>query len=253
VRASTRADIRRLSHSSSSLATSLLGDRSVDRSSTGQSLARLGARTIEMGTRTAGCVHSSAESDVRLVREQRRRRVGYPERGFSGVLGRGDGGGRGRLRLPRPLGVLPDSGSRRRGRMPGCVRGGAVGLREVLAGHGLFLERGRLAWVAGQEYSGKVPQQAGTQVVLDGRGRTVTCTGRRMWTLCHWMACKRSGVRIPIAPQGISGQSADPRPSGWVPRSVDRDLTVVLGGADRHAAARIGPRWQVRRTRGGVH
>jgi hypothetical protein len=31
--------------------------------------------------------------------------------------------------------------------------------------------------------------------------RTVTCTDRRGWTCCLVMACKRSGVRIPIAPQ----------------------------------------------------
>src|ERR1019366_1940149 len=48
------------------------------------------------------------------------------------------------------------------------------------------------------------------------------------------MACKRSGVRIPVAPLGIPGQSTSSGPSGWVPRSVDRHLTVVLGVADRH-------------------
>src|ERR1039457_7223619 len=33
-----------------------------------------------------------------------------------------------------------------------------------------------------------------------GRPETVTCTDTLLWTCCHCMACKRSGVRIPIAP-----------------------------------------------------
>jgi len=52
-----------------------------------------------------------------------------------------------------------------------------------------------------RSYSRKVPQQAWTRVDPSGRGRTVTCADTRGWTGCRWMACKRSGVRIPIAPQ----------------------------------------------------
>src|ERR1039457_1105830 len=54
------------------------------------------------------------------------------------------------------------------------------------------------------------------------------------------MACKRSGVRIPIAPLGIPGPSVSAAPSGWLPRSVDRHLTVVLDVTGWHRAARIG-------------
>jgi hypothetical protein len=50
------------------------------------------------------------------------------------------------------------------------------------------------------EYSRKVPQLMRTWADVRGRGRTVTCTDRRRWTCCRQMACKRSGVRISLAP-----------------------------------------------------
>ena len=73
--------------------------------------------------------------------------------------------------------------------------------------------------------------------VADRRLRSLFCVARRCSVLAFplvsriaagqgvrsvFMACKRSGVRIPIAPQGIPGQS------------------VILGSP----AARIGSRWQ---------
>src|ERR1039458_616048 len=49
-------------------------------------------------------------------------------------------------------------------------------------------------------YSTKVPQPAWTQADLGAFSGTVACGYALRWTGCHWMACKRSGVRIPIAP-----------------------------------------------------
>jgi hypothetical protein len=61
--------------------------------------------------------------------------------------------------------------------------------------HGDFASACRLC-----PYSREVPQQGGTQVDLGALSGTVTCGYTLWWTGCHWMACKRSGVRIPIAP-----------------------------------------------------
>jgi hypothetical protein len=47
---------------------------------------------------------------------------------------------------------------------------------------------------------------------------------------CRGMACKRSGVRIPIAPLEIPGQSPVIEAVGRLPRSFDRHLTVDTGG-----------------------
>jgi hypothetical protein len=77
----------------------------------------------------------------------------------------------------------------------------ALGSWEVLAGHAPARGRYWFGWPVRRRYSRKVPQQAWTRADRGGRGRTVTCTGTRGWTGCRWMACKRSGVRIPIAPQ----------------------------------------------------
>jgi hypothetical protein len=62
-------------------------------------------------------------------------------------------------------------------------------------------------------YSRKVPQQAGTQADLGALSGTVTCTETRGWTGCRWMACKRSGVRIPIAPLGVTDRTAGAVPT----------------------------------------
>src|ERR1035441_2485537 len=53
------------------------------------------------------------------------------------------------------------------------------------------------------------------------------------------MACKRSGVRIPIAPHKVPGQSDGRGASGRDPRSLDRHSTVVLDVTGWHRAARI--------------
>jgi hypothetical protein len=52
----------------------------------------------------------------------------------------------------------------------------------------------------GNQYSRKVQQPVRTRGVCHGRGRTVTCGDGRGWTCCRQMACKRSGVRISLAP-----------------------------------------------------
>ena len=74
----------------------------------------------------------------------------------------------------------------------------AVEFLEVRAGQALI---GSLAGQAGR-YSTEVPQQARTEAKLSGCPRTVTCGDGRRRTCCLLMACKRSGVRIPVAPQG---------------------------------------------------
>jgi hypothetical protein len=61
-----------------------------------------------------------------------------------------------------------------------------------------------LARPRGQEYSRKVQQPAWIPGDWCGRRGTVTCTDGLRWTSCRWMACKRSGVRIPVAQQLIA-------------------------------------------------
>src|ERR1035438_5829115 len=90
------------------------------------------------------------------------------------------------------------------GARPGTARRYAVlvvGVR-VLSSWG----RGRRA------YSREVPQQARTQADLGALSGTVTCGYARQWTGCHWMACKRSGVRIPIAPPQFKTIIRNPGP-----------------------------------------
>jgi len=50
------------------------------------------------------------------------------------------------------------------------------------------------------EYSTEVPQPARTPADWSARCGTVTCGDGLRWMGCLLMACKRSGVRIPIAP-----------------------------------------------------
>lgn len=50
------------------------------------------------------------------------------------------------------------------------------------------------------EYSGKVQQLAGIPVDSDVCAGTVTCGDRYRWTPRPLMACKRSGLRLPLAP-----------------------------------------------------
>ena len=57
-----------------------------------------------------------------------------------------------------------------------------------------------LAGQAGR-YSGKVQQPVRTWPDRCAHSGMVTCGNRHRWTCCLWMACKRSGVRIPLAPQ----------------------------------------------------
>jgi hypothetical protein len=53
-------------------------------------------------------------------------------------------------------------------------------------------------------YSREVPQPGRTRAHSGARVRTVTCAHVHGWTCCLLMACKRSGVRIPIAPLSSS-------------------------------------------------
>ncbi len=57
------------------------------------------------------------------------------------------------------------------------------------------------------EYSRKVPQQARKDTDPGTRSGTVTRADGRGWTCCLLMACKRPGVRVPLAPRKIPGQS----------------------------------------------
>ena len=65
---------------------------------------------------------------------------------------------------------------------------------------GLHPRRDWCLWLGRQRYSTEVQQLTRTREALRGRGRTVTCTDTRGWTCCRQMACKRSGVRISLAP-----------------------------------------------------
>src|ERR1019366_3033187 len=77
-------------------------------------------------------------------------------------------------------------------------------------------------------YSTKVQQPTWIPEDSCGRPEMVTCTDVLLWTSCHCMACKRSGVRVSVAPQEMPGQSMVSGPSGSLPRSSDRHLTVAV-------------------------
>ena len=139
-----------------------------------------------------------AESDIRRVRDHGVGESGvwtWPRRSLAtGGCGKGAGLLRvlevsGTLAFAGPVGCL--AAEERRGRLAGGFRWSHA-----------FLERDRCGWPTGQEYSRKVPQQAWTRVDWSGRRRTMTCTGILWWTVCRWIACKRSGVRISLAPSG---------------------------------------------------
>src|ERR1035437_2777223 len=53
------------------------------------------------------------------------------------------------------------------------------------------------------EYSTKVPQLVGTEADLCARCRTVTCGDGLRWMGCLLMPCKRSGVRVSVAPSQL--------------------------------------------------
>ena len=99
-----------------------------------------------------------------------------------------------------------------------------------------------------ERYSRKVQQPAWIPGDACGRRGTVTCTDGLRWTSCRWMACKRSGVRIPVAPHKRPGQGPAADSSGWLSRSPDRHLTVVLGTCVEQRATRIGTPRQARCT-----
>ena len=63
------------------------------------------------------------------------------------------------------------------------------------------------------------------------------------------MACKRSGVRIPVAPQLFPGQTPISSPPRQPSRSSDRHLTVVVGGMNEHRVPWPDRRWHPRRRR----
>jgi hypothetical protein len=83
-----------------------------------------------------------------------------------------------------------------RDRMLVSLESTAVEFLEVLAGQALI---GSLTGQAGR-YSRKVPQPVRTWPDWCARSGMVTCEDRHGWTCCLLMACKRSGVRIPVAP-----------------------------------------------------
>ena|ERR1022692_3671805 len=51
------------------------------------------------------------------------------------------------------------------------------------------------------EYSTEIPQPARTRADWSARRRKLTSTDTPLWTCCLLMACKRSGVRVSVAPQ----------------------------------------------------
>jgi hypothetical protein len=59
----------------------------------------------------------------------------------------------------------------------------------------------------GNLYSGKVQQPVRTSADWRAHSGTVTCGDRRGWTCCLLMACKRSGVRISLAPRFRSSEA----------------------------------------------
>jgi hypothetical protein len=71
---------------------------------------------------------------------------------------------------------------------------------QEVEGHAVRDAAGRCRRVG--EYSTEVQQLTRARAHLRGRVRTVTCTDGRGWTCCRQMACKRSGVRISLAPPG---------------------------------------------------
>jgi hypothetical protein len=83
-----------------------------------------------------------------------------------------------------------------RDRMLVSLEGTAVEFLEVLAGQVLIES---LTGQAGR-YSRKVPQLARIPEDSCARPGTVTCVDGRERMCCLLMACKRSGVRIPVAP-----------------------------------------------------
>jgi hypothetical protein len=108
--------------------------------------------------------------------------------------------------------------------MDGALRGGRVWWRsgtssvspgersrkrrsEEVEGHAVRYAAGRCRRVG--EYSTEVQQLTRTRAHSWGRGRTVTCGDGRGWTCCRQMACKRSGVRISLAPPGQKHNSND--------------------------------------------
>src|ERR1019366_4053028 len=95
---------------------------------------------------------------------------------------------------------------------------------DMRCGQRAFGVRSLGSWGEGR----RIVQHESTATGLDAGGpgctlRTVACGYALRWTGCHWMACKRSGVRIPIAPLVIPGQSAFP---GYLNGFQDR-LTVI--------------------------
>ena len=88
-----------------------------------------------------------------------------------------------------------------------------------------------------RSYSRKVPQQTWIPVDSCGRPGTVTCAYALWWTGCRWMACKRSGVRIPIAPPQFRDIIRNPEPIGseaWysskVPQRQRREAPLPQSG-----------------------
>ena len=57
------------------------------------------------------------------------------------------------------------------------------------------------------------------------------------------MACKRPGVRVPLAPQVFPGETPFSSPPGQSSRSSDHHLTVVVGGMSGHRAAWLDREW----------
>src|SRR5712692_2183059 len=88
------------------------------------------------------------------------------------------------------------------------------------------------------------PPHAGTTGRAVGCGGPCRETPELVEPTDFMMACKRSGVRIPIAPLVFPGQEAISRSFGTASRSLDRHLTVAEDVSDWHSASRADSRWQ---------
>jgi hypothetical protein len=74
-------------------------------------------------------------------------------------------------------------------------------------------------------------------------GSPFDCAGPGSTDRMH-MACKRPGVRVPLAPPERPGQSRFRDSSRWLSRSLDRRLTVTADMISWHSASQAGSGWR---------
>jgi hypothetical protein len=110
----------------------------------------------------------------------------------------------------------------------------------------VLADRSRFEHICGQRRTSGQPSPTGWQA-LRGTSRHYL---RRRKPLMPWqahrltcMACKMSGVRIPLAPQVFPGQDPILSPLRQPSRSSDRHPTVVLGGIIEHRVPSPDRRW----------